>query len=278
VVEGKALDQAGVRLTAGRLAWALSLLFPFPGLAQAPEPSYHALQLDCARYRQEVRSTIRLEGGRQRSRETTGRDGTLTLRATARDTLIALVAWFDTLSVWREGEGERIEPETDGVIGGRFRGTLTRLGGVTVEERPFVPDDIAQVADVGDALEELLPPLPPAPLAPGAAWRDDSGTVLSRIPDGISGGRPVQRYRLIRRSSRMESRLLPDSTEVRASRKESESGVYEWSEELGPVRWEREITVDVEVPSGGPVRQPFRSRIEQQVTIQRVSGGCGQQQ
>jgi hypothetical protein len=253
--------------------WA-SLVLPVTLLAQFGGPSYHPLQLDCARYRQQVRTEIQLESTRQRSRETTGRDGVLTVRAAARDSALVLEAWFDTLAVWREGSGERLEPETDGVIGGRFKGVLTRLGGFTSLDRPFVPDDVAQVADVGDALEELLPPLPAVALLPGAAWKDESGGVFSRIPDGSNQGRRVERYRLIRRSEREESRWLPDSTEVRATRRQSEAGVFEWSGELGPLRWEREITVEVSVPAGGAVKQAFRSRILQQVVVERVGGGC----
>ena len=255
---------------------SLVALLPLGAAAQRTGPVYHPLQLDCATYRQEVRTGIRLEGGRQRSQETTGRAGTLSVRANSRDTLLVLEAWFDSLTVWREGGGERLEPETDGMIGGRFRGSLTPHGAFIETDRPFVPDDIAQVADVGDALTELFPPLAPIALAPGAAWKDDSGTVISRSPDGRNEGRRVERYRLIRRSSRVESRLLPDSTEVRANRRESEAGTYEWSEELGLVRWEREITVDMDVPAGGLVKQAFRTRIEQLVTIQRLERSCEQ--
>jgi hypothetical protein len=160
------------------------------------------------------------------------------------------------------------------VIGGRFKGLLTRLGGFTSVDRPFIPDDVAQVADVGDALEELLPPLPPIRLDPGGGWKDDFGTVIMRLGNETVAGREVERYRLVRRWSREESRLLPDSTTVRATRQESESGVYDWSDELGLVRWEREITVDVSVPAGGPVKQPFRTRIVQQASVERVGGGC----
>ncbi len=240
----------------------------------AAAPAYHALQLDCARYQQQVQSTILLDGGGQRSRERTGRDGILVVRAEAADSLIQLEAWFDTLAVWREGLGERLEPETDGVIGGRFRGTLTRAGGFIERDRPFVPDEIAQVADVGDALEELFPPLPAAALLPGGAWRDGFGTVILRSPDGNSGGRRVERYRINRRSEREESRLLSDSTVVRAHRNETESSILEWSGEVGPVRWDREITVEVTVPAGGPVKQPFRTRIEQVTSVARVAGSC----
>jgi hypothetical protein len=251
------------------------LVVPALVLVQGGGPAYHPLQLDCARYRQQSRSEIQLEGGRQRARETTGRDGVLVVRATARDSALFLEAWFDTLSVWREGSGERLEPETDGVIGGRFKGVLTRLGGFTALDRPFVPDEIAQVADVGDALEELFPPLPPVALAPGAGWKDEFGSVLTRMPDGMNRGRRVERYRLIRRSEREESRWLPDSSEVRTSRRQEEAGVFEWSGELGPLRWEREISTAVSVPAGGVVRQPFRTRIVQQVTVERLESGYG---
>ncbi len=125
--EGKVGVVLGLLLLAGSVA------------AQEPGASYHPLQLDCASYRQQVHSVIDLEGGRQRSRETTGRDGVLKVRASAQDSLLRLEAWFDTLTVWREGSGERMVPETDGVIGGRFKGLLTRSGVFTSVDRPFVP-------------------------------------------------------------------------------------------------------------------------------------------
>ena len=260
---------------APRCSLLLTLLAAGTALAQAPaRPVYHPAQLDCSRYRQQVRSTILLEAGRERSRETTGRDGTLAVRASAADTLLRLEAWFDTLTLWREGSGERLEPETDGVIGGRFRGMLTRAGGFTESDRPFIPDEIAEVAEVGDALSELFPPLPPIGLAPGAAWTDPFGMVIMRIPDGSREGRRVERYRINRKLERTESRLLSDSTEVRAQRSETETSVVEWSGELGPVRWDRDISVLVTVPRGGPVKQPFRSQIDQTVTVERLAGSC----
>ncbi len=256
--------------------WLLAPLLVGAGFAQTPAPpAYHPAQLDCAAYRQTLSSDIRLEGVRERSRETSGRDGVIRLRATSRDTLIALEAWFDTLAVWREGNGERLAPETDGVIGGRFTGLLTRQGGLTVTDRPFIPDDIAQVAEVSGALEELLPPLPQVALTPGTGWKDGVGLILTRLSDERQGGRRVERYRLIRRTARNELRLLPDSSEVRATRVEDETGTIFWSAELGLVRWERTITVEVSVPRGGVVQSPFRTRIVQQVTVERMGGGCG---
>jgi hypothetical protein len=242
--------------------------------AQASAPRYQALQLDCGRFRQEIRSAIRLEGGGSRSRETTWREGELTLRATPSDGGIALVAWFDTLTVWREGSGQRLIPETDGVIGGRFRGQLTADGVFTSSDRPFVPDEVAQVTDVGDALERLLPRLPPVPLERGQSSKDDDGLVISRLADGSALGRVTHRFRLTTRFEGDDLRLLPDSTPVTAHRSETETGVYDWLPELGVVRWERQVTIDVSVPAGGVVKSAFRTRIEQQATTTRLEESC----
>lgn len=249
-----------------------ALLLPQP--LSEPVPLYQVLMLDCGRYRVQVESKITLQSGRQRTRETSGRDGVMVLRAGAADSLIRLEAWFDTLSLWRESEGERLAPDTDGLIGGRYRGLLDRLGGFTSTDTPFVPDEIRQVAELDAALGDLLPPLAPEPLRLGASWRNDFGTIITRTEDGLVDGRRVQRYRLLRRASREERRLLPDSSEVTATRNESETGVYSWSSDLGVVRWERELRDDVHVPAGGLVKQPFTTGIEQRVTVTRVSGGC----
>jgi len=217
-----------------------------------------------------------VQAGRNRTHERIGRDGVIVLRATGADSLIQLEAWFDTLTLWREGSGERLDPDTDGLVGGRFRGVLTGQGGFTSTDTPFIPDEVAEVADLTGALADLLPQLPPVPLAPGRSWRDDLGTVITRIEDGSVAAQPVERYRLIRRSTRQESRVLPDSTEVSATRSESESGVFSWSGVLGVVRWERDLTDEVAVPAGGLVKQPFKTRIESRVTVLRVGGRCGE--
>lgn len=242
--------------------------------AQVGAPGYHALQLDCGRFRQEIRSSITLEAGGSRTREATGRDGILALRAASADSGILLTAWFDTLSVWRSGSGERIEPSTDGVVGGRFRGLLTPTGVFTSTDRPFVPDDVAQVADVGDALERLLPRLPTAPLERGESVKGDGGLVLTRLTDGAALDRVTDRYRLTTRFEGEDVRLLSDSIQVTAHRTETETGVFDWVRDLGVVRWERQIMIDVSVPAGGVVKRAFRTRIEQQALTERLEGSC----
>jgi hypothetical protein len=270
-------ERSACRVPVQAAALALLVLAGSPASrlgAQGSAPRYQALQLDCGRFRQEIRSAILLEGGASRSRETTWREGELTLRATPSDSGIALVAWFDSLAAWREGSGQRLIPETDGVIGGLFRGRLTSTGVFTPTDRPFVPDELAQVTDVGDALERLLPRLPPVPLAPGQSSRDDEGLVITRLADGSVFGRATHRFRLTTRFEGDDVRLLPDSTPVTAHRSETETGVYDWLPELGVVRWEREVTIEVSVPAGGVVKSAFRTRIEQQASTTRLEGSC----
>jgi len=267
---GLATRLTGVALALAGLGWSS------PAESHDPEPPrYRPLLLDCARYQVVVRSEIVIQTGRQRIREQTGREGVMILRAVAADSLVRLEGWFDSLALWREGSGERLTPDTDGLIGGRYRGTLTATGEYSATDVPFIPDEIAEIADLSRALGDLLPRLAPISLRLGGSWRDDLGTVISRTTDGAIGGRPVERYRLVRRSERTESRLLPDSSEVSANRTERETGVFSWSSELGIVRWERDLSDLVTVPAGGLVKQPFKTGIEQKVTVVRVGGGCG---
>jgi hypothetical protein len=235
---------------------------------------YHALQLDCGRFQRQARAEVTLEAGRQRSKETTGHEGVMIVRATGSDSLIHLEAWFDSLHVWREGSGQRMDPDTDGLIGGRYRGVLSPTGGFRSTDTPFIPDEVAQVADLSGELADLLPPVPPIPLDPGRSWRDDLGTVITRLPDETLEARRTERFRLVRRFTGTEHRMLPDSTEVTATRTETETGTIDWLTELGPVRWERDITDQIDVPTGGTVRQPFRSRIEQHILTTRLGGSC----
>ncbi len=276
ISSGPESNVAGRRERQGWLAGARWLLAGclLAGSVDEP-PAYRPLMLDCARYRVVVNTRVTIQSGRDRTRERIGRDGVLVLRASAADSLIRLEAWFDTLSLWRESSGDRLVPDTDGLIGGRYRGTLNRVGGFTATDAPFIPDEVAEVADLRGALGDLLPPLAPVALKLGAAWRDDFGTVISRAEDGRVDGRRVQRYRLIRKLTREESRVLPDSSRVSATRTESESGIYSWTDDLGVVRWERDLSDQVQVPAGGLVSQPFTTGIAQKVTVTRVGGSCG---
>ena len=242
--------------------------------SEAQAPRYLPLQLDCASYRIEAHATILTVAGRERNRESTGKIGVMRVRgsATPGDSLLRLEAWFDSLSLFREGDGERLEPDTDGLIGGRFRALLTPSGIAASTEIPFFPEDVAQVGDLSTSLVALLPQLPPQPLSNGAGWRNDFGTVITRLGDMTLNGRRVSRYQLSRKSSRPVQQVLPDSSTVQANRTEAEDGTFYWTAELGLVRWERNLTDELVVEKGGVVKQPFRTSVEQKVTVERMAG------
>lgn len=245
------------------------------GLAGQHPPTYQPRQLDCGVYRQELRATVLLESGRQRTEEHTGRHSRLMVTARAGDSSITIEARIDSLLVWREGSGERLSPETDGVIGARYLGRLSPRGSFTVLDTPFVPDEVQDIMDLRDLAAELFPALPAEPLGPGGSWSDGLGMVLTRDADRVWNGQRVSRYRLTRRFVRTERTVLPDSSQVTAERNETEQGTFDWSEELGPVRWVRSVHVEVGIPAGGPVRQSFRTSIEQVIRTERVgTGGC----
>lgn len=244
--------------------------------AESQAPRYLPLQLDCARYSIDARATILTVAGRERNRETTGKTGIMVVcgSTAAGDSLLHLEGWFDSLALYREGNGERLEPETDGLIGGRFRARLTPSGVASSTDLPFFPEDIAQVGDLSTSLTALLPQLPQKSLTNGMGWRDDFGTVITRLGDVTLSGRRVARYQLSRKSSRPVEQLLPDSSTVVANRTESEDGTFYWSSELGVVRWERNLTDELVVEQGGVVKQPFRTTVEQRVTVERIAGSC----
>ena len=128
---------------------------------------YTAAQLDCATFREHSEGRLEAVTGARRRRETLRRDGVLHFRAHPAGDAIAIEAWYDSLALTRESPEATLVPDTDGLLGGRFRGTLSAAGRYAVEARPFVPDEVAEVADVGGALDDLLPPLPPRALAVG---------------------------------------------------------------------------------------------------------------
>ncbi|HWA15001.1 MAG TPA: hypothetical protein VG817_01110 [Gemmatimonadales bacterium] len=254
----------------------LTSLLLLPPAIEAQAPRYLALQLDRACFRVDAQASILTVAGKERSRESTGKHGILTVRGTAipGDSALRLEAWFDSLSLFREGDGERLEPDTDGLIGGRFIALLSPSGFATTVDLPYFPDDVAQVGDLSTALTSLLPQLPAVPLSNGAGWRDDLGTVITRLGDITLGAQRLQRYRLSRKSTRPVQQLLPDSSVVTANRTESEDGTFFWSAERGVVRWERDLNDELTVEKGGVVKQPFRTAVEQRVTVERLAGAC----
>jgi hypothetical protein len=252
---------------------------PIPAVAQAgaPHPGsfrYTPAQLECASFQERSRGRLEARTGTRQRRETLTRDAVWRVRARASGSAIAVEAWYDSLALSRESPEGTLRPDTDGLLGGRFRGTLTPAGGYTALARPFVPDEVAEVAELGGAMEDLLPPLPPVPLAVGGRWTDSAGLELRRLADSVAGRRVIHRLALRSRVETDHATVRGDTTRIAARQVTVEDGRVDWSPVLGLLRRVRHIEVETSLPAGGPVRQPLRSRLEQDVSLVRLRGRC----
>jgi hypothetical protein len=248
--------------------FTLSLLLA-PALLPAQAPRYDAAQLNGARFHQMIRSDIRTQTAGKTSQEQAGRDAALEFTATATESSVALVAWFDSLEIWRMAGGVRYAPDTDGLVGGRYRGELTPLGRYTSEDIPFIPDPLAELAELGGVVGDLFPPLPGELLAPGTAAHLTGGWTITRQKDSVAPGGPIERYRLDGERQRKQTGVINDSLKVEATTVESEKGTVLWSPGRGLLRWERRIRMDVNLPAQGVVNRAVRTSIEQSVLLER---------
>ena len=255
----------------------LTLPWPCAATAQQPAPSilrYTAAQLDCASFVEHSRSRLDAETGGRRRRETLTRSGVLRFRARASGDSVALEAWYDSLALSRESPEVTLRPDTDGLIGGRFRGTLSPDGRYTEATRPYIPDGVAEVADVGRTLDDLLPPLPSRPLTVGEHWTDGAGLELHRIADSSARGRPVHRLLLRSRALTDTAAIRGDTMQLPATEVTTEEGEVDWDAERGLLRRTRHIVIETSVPAGGPLKLPLRSRMEQQAELVRGARVC----
>jgi len=240
------------------------------GGVEGQGPRYDAGQLACARFVERADADIRGETGGRTLNETGGRYARWVVRAVpAGDSGARIEAWFDSLTIWRRSGDAVRSPDTDGVIGGRYRGLLSPDGGYARSASPFVPDQVAEFADLQDAFADLLPPLPPELLPPGGVWRGPAGTTIERLGDSAAG--PIQRYRLSRHSARQDVSLDgSDTLRIPVRQTTVEEGEFAWEPLRGLVSRSRTITVETDVPAGGAVRVPVRSRVVQRVTLVRL--------
>ena len=245
------------------------LATPSAAESQSSPPHYSASQLHCARYLESSHSEIETETARGAVKATSDREGVWGFRA--RDTMggVALEAWYDSLGLRRRSGDSEVIADTDGLIGGRYRGLLTPSGRYAELARPFVPDEVAEIADLSGAARDLLPALPPRPLRPGESWADSTLT-LTRLPDTLLARRPLAHYRLRSRLEIREAVPRGDTLPIPLHQVTEEDGDVYWSPAVGLVRRVRRITVEATVPSGGRVRLPARSRVEQQVELTRL--------
>ena len=229
----------------------LVLLLPLLG-AQGGPARYTEARLGCATFRETVETEIRTAVGTSAREERAGRAGVLLLRATAGDSGLEVLAWFDSLAVWREGPEGRSVPDTEGLLGGRWRGLLDSRGRYTGRIVPFIPDEVAGVAELRGILGDFFPLLPDSALGDGATWRWST------------------------RTSGDSTTIAEDSLAIPVHRESIEAGSLVWSAAVGPVRWEREITVTANIPAGRPFPRGVVSVVRQVVRVERTDSGCAQ--
>jgi hypothetical protein len=250
--------------------------------SQDSELRYRAEQLNCARFVEIAESKILTQSGGRGREQTAGRTGVWQFRAAPAVREVALEGWLDSLALWRRSAETTLRPDTDGLIGGRYRGTLSAQGAYASKARPFIPDDVAEVAGMGTALDDFFPLLPRGNLRPGQSWSDSLGVTIRRLPDSALSGVPLYRFALEaqRRASRAEAQ--GDTVPLRLRQTSQEQGTYVWHPTLGLLRRDRTIVVETTVPPGRSVRQAVRSKIEQRITVERdlnvapqMGGRCG---
>ena len=235
--------------------------------------AYTASQLQCARFEETSRSTIQTETARRTRSQTSERRGLWQFRAAPSKSAISLEAWLDSLSINRQSAEATISPDTDGLLGGRYRGELSRTGAYTSKARPFVPDEVAEMADMATALDDFFPSVPPGPLPVGKSWTDSSGLTIRRLPDSALSGLPLFRFELERRGEIRVVAKRGDTLSIPHRQVSEEHGSFVWHPTLGLVRRNRRIVVQTVVPMSRTVRQPVRSKVEQQIVVARNLSG-----
>ena len=252
-------------LTTAFLPWTLSPATP----RQEWAVGYNATQLNCARFLERGESRILTEAGGRIRNQTSARRGFWQFRAAPSKDGVGLEGWLDTLVLTRRSPETTISPDTDGLLGGRYRGTLSRTGVYTGRVRPFVPDEVAEIAEMSRALDDFFPPVPPRVLKTGEEWTDSLGLTIRRLPDSALSGVPLFRFAL---ESRKESRAVPtpaDTIPLKLRQKTQERGEFVWHPLLGLIRRDRRIVVETTVPPSRAVHQAVRSKVEQRITVVR---------
>ena len=255
-------------MQAPRVAAVAIVVALVPARAVAQAPVYDAATLGCAQFAESVRSEVRTALGSVRRNETVGRAGVLTVRAVPDSAGLRVEAWYDSLSVFREDPDGRIAPDAEGILGGRYRGTLGPQGEYVGDTIPFVPAGLRDVFEFGRILVHFFPPLPPRALRPGVEWNGVPGLSIWRLADSATGFGAVARYGWTRRSAWEEGVAAGDST-VRVRRSESEEGTLRWRG--GPLGWNSTVRASVELPGAGG-----RSDVLQVAKVVRLPGACRQ--
>ena len=247
---------------------ALAMVAPCGGTLAAQVGSairYQPELLACVAFHQSVLSDLETVHGEDRRTETTGWEGNLVLRAEA-DTggVLSVVAWFERLRVWRDMPEGRIEPATDGMLGGRYRGVLRSDGDYHAVTVPFIPDAVSAIAAMDKALDELFPPLPTAPLVPGGATTGGRRWRFHRLSDTLAAGGTALRLRLLRSDTTSVSVDWGGGQVSQGASVEEEWGRVLWRPGVGPLSWVRRITTVVTFPPATVSARPVRTDVRQE--------------
>jgi hypothetical protein len=236
---------------------------------EALEVRYNSAQLNCAQFLEKADSDIQTQSGGRIQKQTAGRRGMWQFRATSARDGLSLEGWLDSLSVWRQSPEVTLRPDTDGLLGGRYRGRISWSGRYTSQARPFVPDEVAEVAGMATVLDDFFPPLPVRALRPGQAWTDSAGVTVRRMADSGMSGVPLYRFELEIQRESTSTPLPKDTTSLGLRQVSREHGTFVWHPSVGLIRRDRQIVVETSVPAGHVIRQPVRSRIDQRITVER---------
>ncbi len=229
-------------------------------------PRYDARALACAAFQEEVRTTVAARRGMEGWQERGIRTGVLVVQALPGAASFDFEAWYDSLAVSWHGRDDLVHPDTDGLVGGRWRGRIAPHGEVVLAERPFMPPELRAVSDLSDALLDFFPPLPTTAVAPGERWTDSLGLTIERLSDSAASDETLERYRW--RIQTQGNPAVPDTT-VRLRQTVDDEGLLAWSRRRGPIAWRREVTVEARLdPARGP-RSPVQSRVTQEILVRR---------
>ena len=259
------------RLALVALPGQLAAMFAAGALAaQAPPPypAYAAAQFACARFTERVRTGVRTETGDRTHRSTIDREGVWLFHGDADRSSVALEGWLDTLTVSRVTDSVSVTPDAGGVLGGRFRGTLASDGRISVETRPFVPDEVAEIDRVDRALDDLFPRLPTRVLRVGESWREPPALEIRRVADSAdAAGRPLLRLHLT--DHREGTEQDGDSLPVDQRQVTDETTEISWSRVRGLMDVERHVLVVSVLPPGRVLGRTVRTTLEQRQRLVR---------
>jgi hypothetical protein len=258
-------------MSLGRAAIVAALLGSATARAasQEPMPRYSSAALACAVFEESVRTKLRGESGSAAVEDRAGRDGVVAMSAHDTTGGLAIEVWFDSLAVWRQTGQGRETPDTEGVIGGRYRGLLEVAGRYHSRKVPFVPDELADVSDLAGFVAEFFPRLPAVALAVGQRWSDTSGLAIRRMADLRGRATPIQRYQWTWNRRQADVTTVTDSLSVTVDQTIRETGEMAWSAQLGPLSWNRRLEITARIPPKGGVRQSVTSNLSQDINVAR---------